>query len=250
MIRKLEEISMNAWPCLQTMLLDGWILRFAEGYTYRANSINPIYCSNEEDMDQKINVCEKFYRGQNLPVVFKMTSIALPANLDQVLQQKGYKLTASSLVLTLDIDKIMDLGTVEYFTEIKEEVTSEWINDFCRLNNKNEANKSVMIKMFENITNKTCFMRLFLDGEVAACGLGVVEGDFIGLYDIVTNNEFRRQGFGTALVSEIINWGILNGANVAYLQVVNDNIPALNLYNKLGFNEKYQYWYRVKKDSD
>jgi GNAT superfamily N-acetyltransferase len=245
MIRKMEEISMNAWPCLQTMLIDGWILRFAEGYTYRANSINPIYCSNEEDMDQKISVCEKLYRGQHLPVVFKMTSIALPANLDQILEQRDYKLTAGSLVLTLDIIKIKDLGTVDYFTEINERVTSEWIEDFCILNNKNEANKPVMIKMFKNITNKTCFMRLFMDGEVAACGLGVVEGDFIGLYDIVTNKKYRRQGFGTKLVSEIINWGILNGANTAYLQVVRENIPALNLYHKLGFKEKYEYWYRV-----
>ena len=42
MIRTLEELSMNALPALQTMLYGGWVLRFANGYTRRANSINPI----------------------------------------------------------------------------------------------------------------------------------------------------------------------------------------------------------------
>ena len=33
MIRLIEELSLNAWPALQTVLYDGWVLRFADGYT-------------------------------------------------------------------------------------------------------------------------------------------------------------------------------------------------------------------------
>jgi hypothetical protein len=29
----IEELTMNAWPSLQTILLDGWIIRMAGGYT-------------------------------------------------------------------------------------------------------------------------------------------------------------------------------------------------------------------------
>ena len=39
-IKVLEEVMLNALPSLNTMYYDGWNLRFAEGYTNRANSVN------------------------------------------------------------------------------------------------------------------------------------------------------------------------------------------------------------------
>lgn len=36
------------------------------------------------------------------------------------------------------------------------------------------------------------------------------------------------------------------GAKNAYLQVVEDNLPAIKLYKSYGFSTLYNYWYRVK----
>ena len=41
-IQTIEELSLNALPCLQQILDDGWVLRLAEGYTKRANSVTPL----------------------------------------------------------------------------------------------------------------------------------------------------------------------------------------------------------------
>jgi N-acetylglutamate synthase len=76
--------------------------------------------------------------------------------------------------------------------------------------------------------------------------LGVVQDGFIGLFDIVTDAQFRNRGYGQQLVSEILAWGKEKGAQTAYLQVMLNNPPALKLYSKVGFKEIYQYWYRVK----
>ena len=37
--REIEELTLNAWPPLETLFFDGWILSFSDGYTRRANSI-------------------------------------------------------------------------------------------------------------------------------------------------------------------------------------------------------------------
>lgn len=70
MIRYLEELAINAWPALETKLYDGWVLRFADGFTKRANSISPIY-DFSLPLQTKLNFCEKEYRSRNLPIVYK-----------------------------------------------------------------------------------------------------------------------------------------------------------------------------------
>ena len=59
-IRFLEEIASNGHVALNTMQYDGWILRFSNGYTGRANSVSVLYPS-EKDMAGKVAYCEKCY---------------------------------------------------------------------------------------------------------------------------------------------------------------------------------------------
>lgn len=56
---------MNTRLSLQTLLYDGWILRSANGYTRRANSINPIY-PPEINVNDKIEYCSKLYESKGL----------------------------------------------------------------------------------------------------------------------------------------------------------------------------------------
>jgi GNAT superfamily N-acetyltransferase len=55
-------------------------------------------------------------------------------------------------------------------------------------------------------------------GKVVACGLGVLEGLYVGLYDIITAPAWRNQGLGHALVHDILAWGKQGGARTAYLR--------------------------------
>ena len=67
----IEELSMNAWPAIKTCIYDGWIIRLANGYSNRANSINPVYPS-KINLEEKFKYCDEFFTRHNLPVAYKL----------------------------------------------------------------------------------------------------------------------------------------------------------------------------------
>lgn len=73
----------------------------------------------------------------------------------------------------------------------------------------------------------------------------MLENDYFGLFDLVTDSQRHNKGYGARLVSGMLRWAQEHGAAHAYLQVLNSNFPARHLDAKLGFQEVYQYWYRV-----
>ncbi len=246
MIRFFEELSLNAWPCLQTIHYDGWLLRFANGYTRRANSVNPLYTSRLDTVE-KIRRCEQVYHARGQPAIFKMTASAQPDDLDRLLAEQGYGQEALTSVQSVDLSRVEqpDLRTVAM---ISSELTDSWLASFCRLNNIDSRHVPTMRLMLNNVIPARCFVAL-RQGEQAepiAVGLGVVERGYMGVFDIVTAGHMRGQGVGTQLMLHLLQWGRANGANHAYLQVMCNNTPALRLYARLGFQEVYQYWYRVK----
>lgn len=247
MIGTLEEISLNALPALQTLLYDGWVVRLGKGYSRRANSVQT-YGSPTLPLDEKIAYCETLYRRNNLPVVFKLTPASQPPHLDEILEARGYHVEGRTMVQTCNLashdDVVKSPGTL--FCEICETLHGEWFDQFCRMNNPNSAQREALGKMLRLILPRAGFALLKDEHGVRACGLGVLQEKYLGLFDIVVDEEVRRQGYGTRLVSELLAWGQANGAQIAYLQVVANNEPAVKLYARLGFVEQYCYWYRVR----
>src|SRR5260370_30404087 len=105
MIRAVEEVALTAWPAHQLILDDGWLLRFAAGYTKRANSVNPIYPSRA-DLDAKLARAEAAYADRGLPTVFRLTPLAEPEGLDGALAARGYEMQSPTLTQTVDLDRV------------------------------------------------------------------------------------------------------------------------------------------------
>jgi N-acetylglutamate synthase len=240
--RRIEKASLNAWPALQQLLYDGWIVRWSTGYTKRANSVTPLYPS-ELDLDEKIARCEGLYRDRGLPPIFRLTSLACPPGMDDALAQRGYRLVDPTLVLHLDLAAGDPLGPRD---PLRRASLGEWLSLYTRLSGARRENEEKHAEILRAITFPT--LHACIDGtggEPVACGLGVLEGDLVGLFDLVTALAHRRHGHGTALVAGMLHWAGGAGARHAYLQVVRDNAPARRVYDRLGFREAYHYRYRV-----
>jgi ribosomal protein S18 acetylase RimI-like enzyme len=244
--RRLEELSLNSWPALQTICLDGWVLRFANGYTNRSNSISPLYASNMT-IDEKIRECEQIYAMKRLPVVFKISPAATPQDLDALLQAKGYEAGRLTSVQVLDLGNLLFPESSRGLeTKVSESINDEWLSGFSAMNTVSQTNQVTLRQIVGNIVTPKCLISLLKEGTTVAYGLGVLEGEYVGLYDIVTHPEHRNQGIGTDLVVSLLKWAKGHGAKRAYLHVMMNNHPALKVYGRLGFRERYQYWYRVK----
>ncbi|MBQ3420346.1 MAG: GNAT family N-acetyltransferase [Romboutsia sp.] len=247
-IRRLEEIALNAFPAISTEFYDGWILRYSNGYTFRGNSVNPLYKS-EIDLKNKIEYCERKYCDKNLPCVFKMTD-AVDSNLDKLLADRGYTVEKAADIMECCTKDFVNLNE-ELDVNINIEMTDSWLNNFLILNGTiDKKTKNTASGMLKNIQNKIFCASIIKDNKMVACGLGVLEDCKIGLYDIRVLEEYRRKGLAFKLCSRIIQEGIKAGAHSAYLQVASTNSGAIKLYEKLGFTKTYTYWYRVKKDKN
>jgi ribosomal protein S18 acetylase RimI-like enzyme len=246
MIQPIEELSMNAWPALNSLHYDGWLLRFANGYTRRANSINPLYVSALE-LPEKIAYCEQLYGSRRQATVFKMTTAAQPSHLDDFLAAQGYTHDALTSVQTLNLDGV-DSPRLEAVI-MESGLTESWLDAYCRLNSVDQRHTATMTQMLNRILPAHCFCALKQGDQTVAVGLAVAERGYVGLFDIVTAAAYRNRGLGTQLLLNLLQWGKANHAHSAYLQVMRNNSAALNLYAKLGFREVYTYWYRVKAPS-
>ncbi|MCD9022058.1 GNAT family N-acetyltransferase [Cohnella silvisoli] len=245
MSKTIEEYSLNAWPALQTLVLDGWLLRFADGYTKRSNSINAIYAGMEENIGEKITKCEEIYSRSDLDVVFKITPF-VPDLLDKTLENRGYNVLDPSSVKTLEsLKNIKDPFMKD--VENAECLNDKWLEIMSEFNGLSERNKFITQKLLSGLLVRKGYFILYNNSIPVACGLGAVEGNYVGLYDIVTSAHYRNHGYGEQLILNILNWAKSIGATKSYLLVVQNNMPAIKLYEKLNYREIYTYWYRCKR---
>lgn len=242
-LQRIEEAALNAWPALSTLLYDGWVMRLANGYTKRANSVTPLY-AGAINLEEKIDHCEAFYQRQNLQPIFRLPTFLDIQNLDHQLAEKNYQLIDKTQVQILDLkNETYNFSPAAVVLEGEAGIRS-WLNTFHRLN-KQRKDDQTHEKMLNKITGRVGTMTITIGDDIVACGLGVVEGPYLGLFDIVTDKGQRRKGYAAMLTHSMLSWGQGFGAQTAYLQVMENNEPARRLYAAIGFQEGYRYWYRL-----
>lgn len=240
--RFFEELALNMWPSLQTVHYDGWVLRFANSLSRRANCIVPMRRSTEP-LEDKIDYCRELFERVGIVPAFKIFPAPDSEALEQLLEARGYDACFETRVLARDLDRLgagRAGGAAE--GELRALSTEEWCREYIRLSGKRDA--ATLHGIVSNVRAEHLLGALELDGEVAAVGMAVLQRGHVGLQGVVVDKSLRGRGLGARVTGALLRWGGEMGAHRAYLQVDSDNEPANRLYDRLGFRAQYRYWYR------
>lgn len=249
-IKTIEEILLNSMPSLQTVLLDGWVLRFNKNYTYRENCVCPLYYNADiEKTKRKIAICEEIYDRNELPTVFKVTPI-IQKDLASILLDMDYEKIKTVYIMNGDL-KNMTIGKAPTGIVLcAADNPEDWLNASSRLSGLTD-NKLISIHVQEitNIAVKHIFIKAVFDGKVVGCGYGTVERGYVGIYGLHVDRAYRKKGIGTSICGAIFKFGRNNGAENTYLAVNSANKNAISLYSHMGFAKLYEYNFYQKTDS-
>lgn len=244
----IEELSLNAWPAYQYEMFDGWLIRYSHCYTHRTNCVNPI-ARSQFPLGEKVAFCEQEYKKASSPCIFKISPVMEP-EIDPFLDAHGYHVEHTTDVYVLD----MESSHITYAAyepdipvRISEQITEEWIHDLFRLNGTtNPDHLRIVPAMYHAIPKPTIAAQIVTDGKAVASGLGILDRDYVGIYAIYVDSACRRKHFGKAVCGALLAEAQRRSAKYAYLQVVHDNEAAHRLYEGLGMNYFYTYWFRCK----
>ena len=248
----IETLAANAWPPEQTVVIDGWRLRNAGGITRRANSVWPNADAGAANLEEKLAAVEHHYAALGQPSIFQICGAARPADLDATLARRGYGANSHTFVQTAPIrDLLQNLPPLRLYPnfdiEVSEEFYDDWFALYCLSEEVSGRAAAMRGGILQRIEPAHGFALLHIDGEPAAVGLGVVESGWLGIFCMATLPPFRRRGAAGAILRTLAIWGQLYDAQQAYLQVMQNNPPAQQLYAKAGFATAYHYHYREKR---
>jgi GNAT superfamily N-acetyltransferase len=239
-VRRLEELAFRGWPALESRDLAGWRQRFSHGYTKRANSINPLW-PDAQYSPEIVTALEAPYLGLGQTPTWRLTPLAPPA-IAPLLAARGYRAIERSL---LQVCPLHANFTADAEVRISPRPSPAWIEAFCTYSPVRPQHRETMERMLAAIAAPAGFAFVEEAGQPMAMAIGAVEGDHMGLFDVLVMPQARRRGLARRITESLYAWAWGHGARFAYLQVVATNAAAMPLYADQGFRTVYAYEYFV-----
>ncbi|MDP9866332.1 MULTISPECIES: GNAT family N-acetyltransferase [Streptosporangium] len=225
----------RAWPAFHRVDVGGWVLRAADGVTKRANSVLPL--GEPENLGEAVAEAEKFYADRGLPCVFSVGAGA-SGGLDAELRARDYRLVDPTLVMTAPLTHAVPAGGgVELVPEPSQAWLDTWWSVDGRFGDEGPATAGRIL---------TGVPAVYASLGRQAVGRGVVQGEWFGIYCMAVAPEARRRGHGREILRALLSHAWEQGAQKAYLVVVESNTAARSLYGQQGFTVSGRYHYRVR----
>ncbi|RJQ79624.1 GNAT family N-acetyltransferase [Amycolatopsis panacis] len=232
---KLEIVCSRAWPPLAEEPLGQWRLRWADGFTGRANSALAVGDPGMPVPEALGAVCEFAHARSIRPAVQVVEDSALERAVaaqgwvEQVGHAAGHRVTVQTGPLP---------SGPAPAAEVLDEPTPQWWELTAGSRYPSAAERHVLT------TGKVGYGVVTSGGVTAGAVRGAVVDGWLHVARLAVRPDFRRRGLAATVLHALAAWGRAQGATQWVLQVALGNAGALALYSALGCSEhhRYRYW--------
>lgn len=238
----LERAAARHWRGTEEEWLGGWLLRAAEGFTGRANSVLPLG-DPERPLDDALAAVTSWYRARGLP---PMVSVPMPAGkgLDTELTERFWLTRPGPAFVMTTRLTAADVPALPAGMEVRvdDKPDDEWL----RMHRyRGQANlPPVRLRVLMSAQSQA-FVSVRSRGEAVAVGRLSIADGWAGITAVEVDPAHRRHGLGTAVTRRICAEAVARGICKVFLQVETGNAGAISLYERCGFRQSHAYHYRV-----
>ena len=238
----LEAVATRWWPPAEIVPQGPWRLRFAGGFTGRANSVAPLGPVADADLPNRIAAAEACYRDRGLPPRFQVPDTPRTASLRAALRAAGYTAERGYGHVHVMVRDDLDVTPPTVAVTHGDDPDDPWVARWWSVSPRGDlldAGRALLVR----VPHPRTFARCGVEPVPDAVGMAAVVDGWLGLGAIAVAAGARRRGLGCAITLALLAWGGQHGAGRAFLQVSSDNAPGIALYTALGFRTAYDYRY-------
>jgi len=236
-----ETRIVNAWPAPTTLVVDQWVVRFANGYSGRANSASSL--REGGDMDETtLAFVEGLYRQAGLPPRIRFTPL-VAESARRRFAERGYRIETASFGMVAELDPGLHQSIPDMVTTAQAE--DAWIDGVCAHQTGAKRNREHLAAIVSGVRVPAAFATLLHEGLPAAYAMSVAERGMAEIGAVIVDEALRGKGLGKQMMLGLMGWAAEQGCSQAYLQVDQSNGLAFEMYKRLGFRTVYAYETRI-----
>jgi N-acetylglutamate synthase len=237
-IRGCEERLVNVWPAVSTLLMEGWVVRFAHGYSGRANSASAVV-PGARMTPELLDTIEALYRDASLKPSVRITPLA-DAAVEPLLMSRGYRIKDECRMMVLPLDRYRGVRA-DPRVRIEGAPSRRWLAGVSSHQVPSKRSADHLFAIVSQLRVPAAFATLEIDGKAAGLGMCAIDRGWVELSSIIVDGAFRGRGLGRATVDALLVWATWEGASNAFLQVDRTNAVACSLYASQGFTDLCGY---------
>jgi N-acetylglutamate synthase len=239
-----EAVAARGLRPAETEELGGWVLRADSGFTRRANSVLTLGRPGRP-LDEALAAARTWYTERGLPLRLHVP-VEARRLLDAELGERGWQPTARTKLFVARLDALRGAAPAPVTppVEISPRPDDDWLELYRDGGGLTEAGRKLLTRH-----DRLAFATIRMDGGAVAVARGAVDDGWLGVMAVEVAPDHRRRGLARAVMAGLWDWAATeHGATRSYLSVLADNVPAVALYERLGYWVHHEYHYRVEPE--